>query len=550
VVNHRAKPRILAFTKAQVMKLRKTLFLLMAATVLSTPGCKNGRSPTATPTAVPTQEVTAEATVAPLEGPAAQEQVTVLTQDSISTLDPYLMVRTGLEESVAAHIWDTLVWIGDGFDLEPNLAESWRLVNDLTWEVFLRQGVTFHNGEPFNAEAVKFSLARAAQLDGSLETFTDDVGLLQVEIVDDYTVRLHTAEPAVSIIYELSSVEMLPPIYYGETAREDVARNPVGSGPYQLVGWDPGELVVLQANANFWQGAPAIQSIVFQTELDVDERLADLVSGDADLVADLPPDRAEAANTESTRLAAIESTRRLFVGIRSDDGTPGANRSVRQALNYAVDVQALVAEFHAGYGQRYGSWVNPPNGDPGLSPWPYDPQKARDLLAQAGYSQGFEVVLDAPVGRYHRDQEIAEGIAAQLAEVGVRVTVQPQDWTTYVNDRLIPKSTAPLFLLGLMSRGNDLEDARNLAYSFPFNPTLWQNEGFEQLLREAEQTFNQTLRLNLLRQAQGIGYEEAPWVWLWRPFLFYGVGQGLDWWQPRADGLIYLYAPAPAPVTE
>jgi ABC-type transport system substrate-binding protein len=101
-----------------------------------------------------------------------------------------------------------------------------------------------------------------------------------------------------------------------------------------------------------------------------------------------------------------------------------------------------------------------------------------------------------------------------------------------------------------MSRGNGLEDARNLAYDFPFNPTLWHSEEFEGLLGRAEETFNQALQLNLLHQAQAIAYEEAPCIWLWRPFLLYGVSQDLDWWQPRPDGLVYLYATAPEKVTE
>jgi peptide/nickel transport system substrate-binding protein len=354
----------------------------------------------------------------------------------------------------------------------------------------------------------------------------------------------------VSMIYEISTVEMLPPIYYTETALEDLTRNPVGSGPYRLDSWDLGGRVVLEANADYWQGTPTIRTLIFQAEPDVDKRLTRLADGDADLITDLPPSEAKAANTRYTQLAAIESTRRLFVGLRSQEGTPMANKRVRQALNYAVDVQALITEFHAGYGQRYGSWVNPPNADPNLAPWPYDPDKAQDLLAQAGYADGFEIAMDTPAGRYYQDQEIAEAIAAQLEKIDVKVTVNPQEWSTYTRKQLIPKETAPMFLLGLMSRGNGLEDTRNLAYSFPFNPTLWYNEEFENLVGEAEETFNQTLRLNLLRRAQAVAYEEAPWIWLWRPYLFYGVGEDLEWWHPRADGLIYLYTPATPTTTE
>jgi peptide/nickel transport system substrate-binding protein len=513
------------------------VLLLSSALVVSGGGCSRVKEASPEPTA--TEEI------APTPEIDSVSQVVVLTASALTTLDPYYMVSIHPEDSIAAHLWDTLVWLNDDLELEPRLAESWWLVNDLTWQLELRQGVTFHNGEPFNAQAVEFSLERTRELGNSLETFASDVTLQNVEIVDDYTVRIHTAEPAVSTIYELSTVEMLPPIYYAETDLTDLAGNPVGSGPYQLAGWDPDGSIVLEADADYWQGMPAIHTLVFQTEGDADSRLTRLASGNVDLITDLPPDMAEAANTEHTRLMAIESTRRLFVGLRFEDNTPLMDKGVRQALNYAVDVQALITKFNAGYGQRYGSWVNPPNANPDLSPWPYDPQKARDLLAQAGYPNGFEISMDTPAGRYYRDREVAEAIAAQLAEVGIKVTVQPWEWPDYVRERLVPKETAPLFLLSLASRGNGLEDTQNLAHGFPFNPTLWYNEEFENLLSQAEEQFNQTLRLNLLHQAQAVAYEEAPWTWLWRPFLLYGVSRDLDWWQPRADGLIYLYVPVP-----
>lgn len=487
--------------------------------------------------------VTATGPTEPGSEAGSIEQVVLLAESVPATLEPYRLVSIHPDDSVAAHLWDTLVWINDGLELEPRLAESWRLLNDLTWEIKLRQGVTFHNGEPFDAHAVRFSLERTRQLEDSLETFASDVALQDVEIVDDYTVHIHTAKPVASMVYELATVEIVPPVYYAQTDLEELARKPVGCGPYRLASWEPGERIILEANADYWQGIPAIRTLIFQAERDVDQRLAGLADGGADLITDLPPDRAQEADTGQTRLMAIESTRRLFVGLRVEEGTPLADRRFRQALNYAVDVQALVDEFHAGYGERYGSWVIPPNTDPELSPWPYSLDKARELLVRVGYPEELEITIDTPVGRYYRDQEIAEAIAAQLAQVGVKVTVQPHEWSVYARERLLPKQTSSLFLLSLTSRGNGLEDTQNLAYGFPFNPTLWYSDEFEGLVDRAEETFDQTLRLNLLREAQAIAYEEAPWIWLWRPFLFYGVSQDIEWWQPRADGLVYLYAP-------
>ena len=525
------------------MRARCYLIILLLIAGLVGGGCGGKGANQATPS--PTSEVAPTETVSPTSMPneSIGSEIVVLTPGTLTTLDPYYMVPTPSENSIAAHLWDTLVWLNDDLDLEPRLAESWWLVNDLTWEFKLRSGIKFHNGEEFNAQAVKFSIERTASLESSLETFASDVTLDSVEIVDDYTVRIHTLEPSVSMPYELTTVEMLPPAYYGQKTAEELARNPVGSGPYRLVSWDKDNGLVMEANPDYWQSPPAIKTLVFRTIPDLETRLAALEDGTADLITDLPPDRAEAANTANSHLEAIESLRRIFVGIRFEEGTPFADKRVRQALNYAVDTDAIIEALSNGYGQRYGSWVNPPHANSGLKPWPYDPEKARSLLTEAGYANGFTTIMDTPIGRYYKDEEVAKAIASYLAEVGIQVEVRSHDWPTYVRDFLIPKKTDPLFLLSLNSRADGLEDVRNLTFEFPFNPTKWYNSEFEKLVREAGVTFNQTKRQSLLEQAQSIAYEEAPWIWLWRPYLFYGVSNDLAW-QPRADGLVYLYQPA------
>ncbi len=485
-------------------------------------------------------EETIEATP-PAEKPADEGgstgTVVILAPQPVETFDPYLM-KNNQEDSVAAHLWETLLWINDDLALEPRLAESWRLVNDTTWEFKLRQDVTFHNGQPFDAAAAKFSIERAAQLVGGLESFAAEVDLQQVEIVDDHTIQLVTAKSDVSAPYQLASVEMLPPDYYG--TGEDWLSLPVGSGPYRFLRQEDDNSVILEANPNYWQGPPALSSLIFRSVADPVTRVTHLLDGKAQLVSDLPPDLIAALETDDVRSEVLESTRRLFIGMRVETNSPLSDKQVRQALNYAIDVDSLVDSLAGGYGQRYGSWVNPPHNLDTLAPWPYDPAKARELLAAAGYPDGFQIELDTPLDRYYQDQAISDAIAEQLAQVGVRVQVQPYEWPTYVSDRLIPKETSPLFLLGIASRGNGLEDTANLAVDFPFNPTLWRNVEFERLVAEARSTFNDAQHQALLNQAQAIAYEESPWLWLWRPYDFYGVASWLDW-QPRADGLIYLY---------
>jgi peptide/nickel transport system substrate-binding protein len=479
----------------------------------------------ATPTATPT--------------PEPVKQVVVLVAAGIRTLEPYRMVNVRAESSLSGHLWDTLTYVNSDLGLEPGLAASWKLINNFTWEFQLRQGISFHNGEPVNAEAVRFSIERAQSMPGSLKTFAYDTQLEQIEVLDDHRLRLVTATPIANLAYHVSSIEILPPIYYAETDPDQLAMAPIGSGPYQVAEWTPGERITLTAVDGHWKGTPNWSQIIFETEPDLQARLQALRDGTANLVADLEPTREEEWDLPDARLVTIESTKRLFVGMHVAPDSPFSDRAVRQALNYGTDVATLVEMSHKGYGERYASWVNPPGNNLQLEPWDYDPERARALLAEGGYPDGFVTTLHAPSGVYFEDVAIAYAIAEQWGELGITVEVEIHEWPDYVTT-LLSDSPPPLFLLGLNSRANPLQDTRNLSSAFAFNPTGWENPSFEDAVRRAQSNFNESARARHLNEAQSIAYEEAPWIWLWRQVDFYGVAQSLPW-TPRADGRIYLF---------
>lgn len=484
---------------------------------------------------------------APSQATEGVDTILVLVADEVTTLEPYRMVNVHPEGSLASHLWDTLTLLNDDLQIEPHLAESWRLINNFTWEFTLRQSITFHNGEPFNAQAVRFSIERAQSMLRSLETFAQDTHLERVDVVSEYVLRIITHQPVSNLPYHLTSLEILPPVYYSETGSDQLAVAPVGSGPYQVKQWAQGEALVLEAVPTYWKGTPAWPRVTFQTIPQAQDRLAALRDGEAALVTDLSPMQAARWDSPNSRLEAIESTQRMFIGIRIEEESPLADKRVRQALNYGVNVEQIVDDWLEGYGERYGSWVNPPSNNPDLAPWPYDPDVAHTLLAEAGYGEEFTttLTLHTPVGVYYQDAAIAEAIAQQLEKIGITVEVKTFDWATFVRE-LLSDDIPPLFMLGLNSRGDGLEDVKNLSTAFAFNTTGWQNESFEETLRQATKTFNENARARLLNEAQSIAYDEAPWIWLWRQYDFYGISQSLDW-TPRRDGLVYLYEPAVVP---
>jgi peptide/nickel transport system substrate-binding protein len=512
----------------------RTLRLILLACLLAglLLGCRN-REPTPEPT--PTVDTFPQGTPTP----EPTEQIVVLVADEVRTLEPYRMVNVRAESSLSGHLWDTLTFVNSDLELEPSLATSWRLINNFTWEFRLREGLTFHNGEPVNAQAVRFSIERTQSMPGSLRTFAHDTQLERIQILDEYRFRLVTGIPISNLAYQVSSIEILPPIYYGETDAEQLARAPIGSGPYQVTEWTPGEPVELTAVDTYWKGTPTWRQVVFESEPDLQARLQALRDGTATLVTDLEPTRAEEWDLEDARLLTIESTKRLFVGMHVQPDSPFADVAVRQALNYGTNVAQLTETWHKGHGQRYASWVNPPGSNVQLEPWSYDPGRARALLAQAGYPDGFVTTLHAPSGVYPEDVAIANAIAEQWGELGITVKVEVHEWPDYVT-ALFSDSPPPLFLLGLNSRADPLQDTRNLSVGFAFNPTGWENPSFEDAVRRAQSTFNENARARLLNEAQSIGYEEAPWVWLWRQVDFYGIAESLSW-TPRADGRVYLF---------
>lgn len=487
--------------------------------------------------------ISVSATV-PSQATSEEGEWVILTEDPIITLEPYRMVGILPEESIASHIWDTLTWLNDELQIEPQLAESWRLVNNFTWEFKLREGVTFHNGEPLNAEAVRFSIERAATMPDSLESFAQDTMLEQVEVIDDYTIRITTGESIANLPFYLASLEILPPIYYSATDPDQLAIAPIGSGPYRLVSWSRRDGVLLEAVTDYWKGTPVWPRLNFRTVPLVEERLAALGEMSASLVTDLPPISIDRWNTPGSRLEAIESTRRMLIGMHVAEGGPLEDKRVRQALNYGVNVEQIVGDLLEGYGERYGSWVNPPANNIDLAPWVYDPDLARELLGQAGYQNGITMTLSVPINTYTQGVAIAEAVAQQLGEIGVMVEVQSTDWSSFVQ-RLLSDDIPDLFVLGLNSRGDGLEDVRNLSIDFAFNPTGWHNNAFEDMLERARSTVNADLRAQQLNEAQAIAYDEAPWIWLWRQYNFYGVSQDLEW-TPRRDGLVNLYRPLPS----
>jgi peptide/nickel transport system substrate-binding protein len=271
-------------------------------------------------------------------GKGEERPLTILAPVESRTLDPHFATST-IELSALMNVFDALVVRRDDMTLGPGLAERWE-VDDTrrAWTFHLRRGVRFSNGEPFEAESVRFTFGRMvnAKLQPSI-TVPRRIALDRVEIVDTHTVRIHTLRPVATLPTWLTNVFMLPPRYYGEKPPGEVRRKPVGSGPYELTGWPRGGDIRLKAREEWWRGRPGVRSAIWRTVPKASDRVAALEAGKADIITTISPHQGlVAARGRGNQMKAIQGGRRIYIGIRQNFD-PFKDKRVRLAMNYAVD---------------------------------------------------------------------------------------------------------------------------------------------------------------------------------------------------------------------
>jgi peptide/nickel transport system substrate-binding protein len=325
--------------------------------------------------------------------------------------------------SVVHSIYDSLVQYGPDGALEPLLAESFELVDPLTYRVKLREGITFHNGEPLDASAIPVSVAHITAEETASQVAANFRVIEEIVEIDDLTVDLKLSAPAPWLPAQIAAwLAILPP---GHAASAGIAAEPVGTGPYRFAEMSAGEGITLTANDDYFaaspKGQPIADTVEYRFVADATTRVADLLSGTSDIVRGVPIDQVLAVEDSGNQALAVPISGCAFVRIPTDV-EPFSDVRVRQALNYAVDVQAIIDALLAGNGQQLANFFVPDGlgYDPDLAPYAYDPERARALLAEAGYPDGFETAIDATITER---ADVVEAVAGYLTDAGIRTTV-------------------------------------------------------------------------------------------------------------------------------
>lgn len=470
-------------------------------------------------------------------GATAQESfhVVVGLDTEPNTFDPHLTTGRA-SESFMSNVFDGLTLHNQEGELVPGLATSWEPLDDLTWEFTLREGVTFHNGEPFNAEAVKFTLDRVLDPDRNATIQPLLQNITEVEIVDDYTVLIKIAEPDLLLPARLAELygSIMPPQYVQEQGDEYIALNPIGTGPFIFQEWVKDDHITLIANEDYWGGAPEAKEVTFRPIKENGARVAALLAGEVDIINGIPVvQESIVSNFPGVRSIRVPVPRIYYMSLDVRK-PPFDDVRVRQAVNYAVDRQAIVDNLFSGFGVPAA--VNFPRAswgfNPELAPYPYDPEKAMELLAEAGYPDGFEVEFDTFVGRLPAHDTIAQAVIAQLGEVGIEVEVNAFEFGAF-SERRIGDEHAPIFVYSIGDWA--LEPVWMFGWLTQGQAGhYWTTPEWEDLLSELSRTYDPQARVPLYHQVQDMLFEQAPFIAVAELETVWGARDGVNY-QPRPD---------------
>jgi peptide/nickel transport system substrate-binding protein len=458
-----------------------------------------------------------------------------------NTFDPHLTVGRNTQIFIA-NVYDGLTARDAQGNLIPALAESWKRLNQTTWQFTLRKGVKFHNGDDFNAECVKFTLDRATNPETKATISSELSTIAATEVVNAQTVTVTTKTSDFLLPVRLGELFglMLSPKHTNAMGKEAIATRPNGTGPFKLVAWTKNERLVLEANESYWRGAPSVKTIVVRPILEDAARIAALQTGEVDLIAPVPHVRiAELQRNDKLAIKTIAAPRIFHVTIDVRK-PPFDNVKVRQALNHAVDVNAILKTLYFGHGTRLATVVDKGalGYDPSVQPYPYDPNKARALLAEAGFPNGFETEFDSFTGSIADHSKPAEAIVGYLQKAGIKVKLNVFEFSSF-GPRRVQNQTSPLFIYSIGD-----------AYLEPSWVIRWLTQGglgmhyknakLDEMLTKIEATDDPKRRAPQYGDVQKLLKDEAPFIFLYQADAAFGMSARVDY-APRPDETQWLY---------
>ena len=454
------------------------------------------------------------------------ERKVAVTGD-VGSMDPF-RDNSAVGVQVQGHLYDPLVdYRGPDFTQTPFVAERWENPDPSTWRFHLRRNIKFHDGKELTADDVKFSVELAQ---ASPTARAKVANVTDVKVVDRHTVEIRTSGPAASLLANLAWIYILPKADYQARGADAFSAKPIGSGPYKLERWDKGQRIVLAAFDGYWSGVKAPARIVMRPITEPSTRLAEFLTGGVDIIQDLPVENVKQVR-ENKELQVVQGKgiRQIFFPLNTRADTPLKDKRVRQAINFAIDREAIVRDVLQGFGEArpgpFGVRQIGYNAEAAKAA-AYNPEKAKALLKEAGYANGVDITWNVCRGCFLKDAEIIETVANELKAVGIRVKLNLLE----VNQLLANQNTGS-FQVGMIRWSRQYDSDTVLAGIQAQSTTQkWGgNEELDKLIIRARQTLDRGAREKLYQEIYKAMVDDAGYVFLHAQDSVFGKRAGTDW---------------------
>lgn len=448
-------------------------------------------------------------------------------------------------DNVATQLFDSLVYIDNDGVIQPALAESWDISDDGTvYTFYLREGVTFHNGEAFTADDVIATWESGSEVG----EWTDKYTLVVVEKVDDYTVTLTTEAPNPELFDTIHDFwAVIPDEYYAEVGLDEFQELPIGTGPFKFVEWVKGDHITYTANPDYWmEGYPLVETLIFRPIPESATRVAAVSADEVDIVGRLSSE--EAASLEGAEGVSVISypvTRIYYIAfnnLTTGVDQPTMDAKVRQAMNYAVDVDTIIDALFDGHGVPAAGYVASSELGYGVvEPFGYDPDKALALMADAGYADGFEMDMACPAGAYTHFEEVCEAVTGYLAEIGITVNLEIMESGQYW-ELEAAKELPPLFGDSWSTgSGEALRRLTGALGGWDAAYSSWSDPVLDDLLAKISTTVDRDERKALYEELQVYMQEDPPFIYLYEPVAFEAVQDRVMDYKPHSNESYWLF---------
>ncbi|WP_432402094.1 glutathione ABC transporter substrate-binding protein [Wukongibacter sp. M2B1] len=494
------------------MKKLIALFIVIILSVTFV-ACSNGSEETETKAKDEATEKT------PVE--SEDVNMTIAVNAEIISLDPHDISDT-LSGSAASTMYEPLYDYKLDMSLEPVLATSYEVSKDgLEYTFHIREGVTFHDGTPLNADAVKFNFDRISNKDNNLRRRRNLLHVVSTEVVDEYTLLIKLDAPFAPMLNRIASISIISPAALEKYGNDGIITNPVGTGPYVFEKWTPGDKMIVRTNKNYWKEGPQIDTLTFNPVVENGARIAMMQTGEADYIYPMPAEQVKAVQGDKNieiiegpstiaRFTFLNMSKDIFSDVR-----------VRQAINYAIDKEAYAKVVKAGYAVPLTSHVpSTINYHVAQPEYEYNLEKAKKLMAEAGYPDGFKTHIWAP-----NDTENMKGmqfISQQLAQIGIEVEVVPMEEGTLSQSIYSPQtpeeSKVNMWYVSWSAFDFDGATAKlfhsaNIPPTAP-NVSYYMSPKSDALIEAGAVEVDIEKRAEIYAELQQVIWNDAPWIFM------------------------------------